>query len=366
MNVRVTVVSVLVVAAACAEPQVAQLELPVFELREEWRLRSSDSTPATQFTSISDGSIVLPDGRLLALDPDESVVRIYRGDASLETTFGRRGSGPREFLRPSVAGQMGDTIWIWDTLAQRYHLLDSAFAPLGYAASPARGGQYLGIMSGALIAVRSRDTLFVFDFNNQAIDSIAVPLELARYRIRLPGSGNERTLSSAFSPRTAIVRAPDGHNLLLAEPSDFWGGKPGQLSLRWISFPDRKLSERIVVSLPSARITRPMADSAIEAMMDSYAITSERSRADYKARAKTPGYTPAFASIALVTPTGIWLSLRENDSTVVVVNHDGTLSKEVRVSPRLSLIGAQGDAVWALEPGEEGPAPLIKFRMVPR
>jgi hypothetical protein len=365
MKLTSPVVAFALVAAACGGYDPVTLDhLPVFELREEWRLSSAGPTGAA-FSSISDGSIVLPDGRLVALDAEEATLRVFAQDGTLEKTFGRRGDGPGDFLGPAMAGQLADTIWVFDRSAQRIQFFDSAFNYITVVPAPLRSGRLLGPLAGGFVASRASDWLFVYDRAGQLVDSSEVRETTPRHRIRLTSAG-EQTLRAVLAPFSAIARTPDGSALMIIEPSELWGGKPGQVSLQRLSFPERKLSDRIVASLPAEPVFSATLDSASEALFQRFGVTDDRIRAEYKRKLGRPRYAPGFAELLLVAPDQVWLSLREGGAEAVVVRNDGTPDRIVQVAPNLVLLGASGDALWALQSGEEGASSVAKYRLVRR
>ena len=76
-----------------------------------------DGSPVTEFSGIA---IVarLSEGRIAVANRATSEIRVFDGQGKHAYTFGRKGSGPGEFISLGDAGRSGDTLFVYD-FAQR-------------------------------------------------------------------------------------------------------------------------------------------------------------------------------------------------------------------------------------------------------
>ena len=81
--------------------------VPTAQLREEMRIVSNDASVNTSLTSVSPGSLVMRDGRIITLHVSESVLRVFDANGRFLAMFGRAGDGPGEFRTPLAAGRFG-------------------------------------------------------------------------------------------------------------------------------------------------------------------------------------------------------------------------------------------------------------------
>jgi hypothetical protein len=299
----------------------------------------------------------------MVIDGVEVLVRVYDEDGKLLHHFGNKGSGPGEFQRPAVGGYVGDTTWVWDAQGRRYHLYDSSFALIGRATSPGRGGAYIGIVAGGRIAVRSGDTLLLYDYEDVALRKLEVRMRPAEYQFRYSWNGQEMTGVSPFAPASEVGGLPGGQRLLFIEPAELFGGEPGQLSLRWMNMPDGTLSERTIATLPLQRIPDAVFDSVIAASMKARAITEPAGVAEYTSRAKRSEFAPPFSGVSLLSESGIWLRQALDRTTHIVLSPEGKPLMRVRVPAPTSLLGASGEFVWALGRDDDNVPVVFKYKL---
>ncbi len=352
----------LLVTFACAGADVAQLDLPLYELHEEWRIISNDSVPFARMSSISDASPLLPGDRLMSIDASEALIRIYSPEGKLLRAFGRKGDGPLEFRRPAVGGNVGDTIWIWDSMGRGYHFFDTTFAPIGQARAPSRGGAYIGPVAGQAILLHAGDTLWQYNYDNEPIKHFVMPVIHPDFRTNVVVGTATRRLISPFAPRMDYSRMPGGRRLLVVEPAEYWGGKPGQISIRWMLMPEGTLSERVIASLPPVRITAARRDSAIATEVARFKI-SDAAAVEYRSKARIPDYLPAFERVVLANEEMVWLSLHESDSTLLVLSTSGKPTMRVRLPKEGYLLAASGESVWAVAHDSSDVPMLVKYRL---
>src|SRR5688572_9035216 len=60
------------------------------------------------------------DGSFYSLHYPEKMVRAFGPDGKLRAKFGRSGKGPGEFDNPAGIGWLGDSLYVWDSVDQRF------------------------------------------------------------------------------------------------------------------------------------------------------------------------------------------------------------------------------------------------------
>lgn len=111
------------------------------------------------------------DGLLYTTHPGEGVVRRWTAEGAPAGSLGRRGEGPGEFQYPYMLGFHGDSLWVWDVLANRASYFDTAGRFLGSTSSrpnpgsggdpflrpvaPLRDGTFMGLTPPASTAIAS-------------------------------------------------------------------------------------------------------------------------------------------------------------------------------------------------------------------
>ncbi|MDZ4257183.1 MAG: hypothetical protein U0974_03105 [Gemmatimonadales bacterium] len=107
-----------------------------------------------QFSAIN-GVLVAPSGRIAVLQPQDHQVRFFSGEGRSLGSFGRRGAGPGEFQSLlSVAGWLGDTLWVNDSHLRRTTFIGPdrrVQRTLGWPRGLLRAGEVGGIQPRGLV-----------------------------------------------------------------------------------------------------------------------------------------------------------------------------------------------------------------------
>jgi len=117
----------LALGCAGADAGSGEEEAPLFRGVEELRVGSLDDPDyaLTQITNMTVG----PDGSMYTAHMQESVVRKFSPDGTLEATLGQQGEGPGEFQRVWQLGFHGDSLWVLDLSANRFSFFrDGSFS----------------------------------------------------------------------------------------------------------------------------------------------------------------------------------------------------------------------------------------------
>lgn len=139
------VLAALIAASGC-QPDPASLPDPFASI--PWTLSDREATigsmddPDHVFDPIAHMALG-PDGLVYTTHPGEGVVRRWTAGGVPAGSLGRRGEGPGEFQYPYTLGFHGDSLWVWDVLANRASYFDTAGRFLGSASSrsnPGSGG----------------------------------------------------------------------------------------------------------------------------------------------------------------------------------------------------------------------------------
>jgi hypothetical protein len=104
------------------------------------------------------GLVVTPEGRVVAVQMIDAVLRVYSERDGFERQVGRKGGGPGEFERPIAAGMLADTLWVYDSALRRVTYFSQTFRPIRTASvsdlvAAALGRESRGAGEGAVIGI---------------------------------------------------------------------------------------------------------------------------------------------------------------------------------------------------------------------
>jgi hypothetical protein len=370
-----------------------QQDVPIATLREEMRIVSSDASLGTSLTAVSEGSTVLPDGRILLVHQREGVIRIFDPSGRFLTMLGRLGDGPGEFRSPVAAGTVGDTIWIRDNLSNTYTLFAPELSYLRVLTTP-RSGQLLGLASSVSSVHRTgTDTTFTvatYGANGDVVRTLPVNIRRAAHRfdVRDPGTNADagmrgagagtvrgaggavvmsstpqiRTIQSPFAASTSLGRARNGGDLVILESAEIWGGRPGQFTIRRMNVVTGSLSAPVTVTRPPRRITAAGADSAINSALR----IRPQIAAEYRSKVRVPEYYPAFVMFEVDHDGLIWVREYGEAGSAVVYDAAGRPLMRVQFPEGLSVFARNRTHVWGVLRDANDLPIVVRYRVVTR
>jgi hypothetical protein len=353
-----------------------QSTLPLRQLREELRIVSSETTPGMALTPVA-SLIELPDGRMVTLHTAECVLRVFDASGKLLRLVGRKGAGPGEFNRPTSLGLLGDTLWVKDDGARRYVLFSPTFTEVGVVRWPTGvgTGSALGLTSGTtslyhswtdtshLLAEYDRDGRLVRPFPvtfRQSPGKFTVmgpQLNLSGYT--QPGSMVPRPVLHPHTAATLIMSAQNAREALVLEAAPIWGGKPGEVQVRRLSFATGRLSPPVTIALPAHRITPAVRDSILTA-----AAARSPAPAEFRAKARVPEYFPAFVSGRASADGLAWLDgYGEYGVRQVIDFVAGKAYMRVAEGPGVSFRFMSRTRVWAVLRDQDDLPIIVRYRI---
>ncbi len=308
---------------------------------------------------------IASDSSILVLDPVEA--RIYRFDrrGRYLDGWGRQGSGPGEWRRPSTLGWRGDTLWAFDPALARLSL---------YAPS---GGFHRSIQlpaSGKAVyqADGSLATLSVMSYGSAGIRG--PPIIAVRYNaagrladtlIKLPSA--YRVLVYPLGGRTSVGQQPfeDGPLVVGALNGSGWlvvrrdaTGIPVRLTR--IDPAGDTLFQR-AIRLPPRRLTRAQVASAV-ADLEAEGPRQPDLGATIEAALYKPRYLPPISDALVGEDSTIWLRgtmLWEQTIRWLVLDPHGEKLFELDLPTAFRPFVATRSMVWGAEPNESG-VPVVK------
>jgi hypothetical protein len=333
--------------------------LPVYQLREEWRTVSDESSRDMQLTAVT-GLRVLPDGRIVTVHRSEALLRVFDSTGKFLQTVGRRGQGPGEFQMPSGVGYVNDTLWVRDPSRGAYVLFDRSLTYVGQAVMPRVGAFHPGRMSAGTLArvVSGVDTAWAFlDNGGEVLKRVHVQMRNVRQSFTGTREGSPTAIAAPFSAVTQLSIGPDGRDAVILEPSEIWGGQPGQFSIQRLTA-DGRLSERVVVSLPPQAMSRAYSDSVLAA----WNARNRTLRVEFTGSVEVPKYHQAFGLFDYFADGQLWLLGRDR-TLRTVVRTDGRPLMQVRIPANLSIGHANATHVWGtIRDADDVPA-VVRYRL---
>lgn len=350
----------------------AQRPLPIYDVREEIRIASNETAPGMALTAVHHLA-VLPDGRIITVHRDEAVVRIFAADGRLARVVGRRGDGPGEFRRPVLAGYVLDTIWVHDATRRRYVRVRADGELTDLLASPG-GGAPLGLTSAttSLRASGSDSMPITVHRGETGVRILPVTRRIAGHRFdlrdegargRRGGRGPETVeMYSPLAVGTLFELAPGGHELVVVEPGELWGGRPGQFAIERVQTATGDRTGRVVVSLPAKEVTRSAADSLIAEQAERMGRLGDQ----FRANARVPRYYPAVGEVVVGGDGILWTSDPAEPRTWVVVDRAGTPLMRVRVPAGFRVFAVSRTHVWGTVLDSVDLPIVVRYRVLDR
>jgi hypothetical protein len=356
-----------------------------------WRLTvdqtiGRDNDSSYQWTTIRN-VLVSSTGMLAVVDPSQLQVSVYDHSGQFRARFGRRGSGPGEFLSISGAGMRGDTIWVADKSQFRLTLFDLAgrvvrTMPIQF--DPRVMGLFRSTGPAALLA---DGTVLVTPTPTSEIlqkpPSFGVPL------LRLTEKGHLRdTLAKMRFGKTAIAMGPG--SVFAWQPftdGTLWSVDPTGTTV--------SLVDRTAATAPTATygvtlyglsgsvftrrysyvatpVTRAKIDSVVEAGVQELARTTRRGRTATDRELVAAGlYAPAFyppIRSVVATYDGrtiIGLRATHPDSAKwLVLDTRGEPSGLITTGSATTLLQIRGGFAWAVTRSVLDEPRVVRYRIV--
>jgi hypothetical protein len=411
----------LVLSSCDTEAATAELDidaLPLLVAEEEMRIGDVDD-PYAGFSQPF-GVTVDRDGRIYVLEATERQIRVYDEGGRILRRIGGPGEGPGEFAGVPRFGVVGDTVWAWDTRANRITLFDREGTLLSTGRTDGVQVALWGSTSyGYVLPTEMRaDGLFTgslsrvsFNRNSpptgvQPTDSVPVP------KVLFDASGAVvDTIGWEPSPPPRMARPP---SLESAYQTLDVGGRrmgvprPPTTLPYWVALHDG----RIVLDVPEATdpsggiftLTRhgtsgdtvyhrelqyrPVPYSSAE--LDSIAARAARGapgggvgyvpgaesvpdnydviRLALRGAMDFPPYRQPISYAEVGNDHSVWLFRDDFESDVdrwIVLDPDGTPRGELGLPASTRLYWMEGDRVWAVVPGEFDVPWLVRYRIRP-
>jgi hypothetical protein len=367
---------------------------PLYDLREELRIVSSESsrgqslTTVTGLTVLSDGSIVTFHGRRVtnrgsSSGSSERAVRVFDATGKLTSYFGGRGKGPGEFTEMVRTGSIGDTLWGEDY--GRINLFSRAGQPLRTRplrpSLPGASETFLGLLQGGRRLLRLIYSPRVPDpppgglpYDSVVYVVVDSPRRPVSRVVHLPAQKHEPLRFVALGIPTTVEQrlagtslhalAPSGGHFLVAADAELWGGRPGQV--------------RALVGDSAGRVTQQTLSFPPRAVPDDYAetlaagiSTNPTERAQVRAKVRSGFYVPEFypvlSKIMLGRDGSIWVQpLYERDVWTVFVNGNATMRVRIPEGPNGTTVWAVSrDKVWATREDADGVPIILRYGLAP-
>lgn len=375
-----------------------QQEAPLFNLVEELRITSDESskekslTTVSALTVLSDGSIVTFHGRRISWDLGgmvirgtggttvEQIMRIYDATGKFVRVIGGPGAGPGEFRGMAQAGSVGDDIWASDYMSSRETVLsrDGKFVATSShpVISPGTGAtsRVLGMLpqNRRLITQRfatptptdyspTPDSVIysIVDSSGQRVSRIAADPTYKHKTIRAVIGGMNWRNPQQFAG-TVLAAVSDGaERAVVASDAEVWGGRPGQIRLQIIGSDGRMTQQD--VSLPALRIPADYIDTFANRMPAAEARA--QTKAALQQQLYLPEYYPVLGAMKVGRDGAVWISpVYEPDVWRVIV--DGRAQMRVRVPARTQVMAVSRTKVWAVGETSDGVPIILRYAVV--
>lgn len=273
-------------------------ETASWRLVEELRIGSAEAAGPELFGEIAD--LAIDDyGRIYVLDSQARQIRVFGADGRHMRTFGRRGSGPGEFERPTGMAWDGDRrLWVVDARNARYAVFDTAGSyqtgelrllsgwMLPWPGTFDRSGRLLDF------AFVGRESVLVrFDAAFAEADTFALPAyEGESYLITRPDGTRVMQMPVPFAPTLTWRLDPRGY---------LWFGvtAPYRIVQSTLSGDTVRIVDREYTPSPVSAEDRAAAIARLERL-------AQGTRLDLS---RMPDERPAFQKILLDPDGGLWV-----------------------------------------------------------
>lgn len=347
----------------------------------EWKFDGS----VNDLVSISDIK-ANPRGLVAFTQPEDFKVQILTKSGSHLATVGRKGSGPREFRYPSIVGWLGDTLWVFDVPLQGVTLFSAEGKYLSNQAvrmpqstaiqrsvipsfstvipRAVHKNSDLTVIGMLSSSVRSTPHLigsWVLDLTNNGVIKRRVAfvptIDPGKRMIEL---GNGISIGIPFSWSTHTDVSNDGSRVVVVEADP--RTKPAVLKVTIADVSVKPVTLQIPfrpVPIPKARL-----DSSLTRLSARHGLATNRSALE-RLRHAIPEHLPPVKKIFVGSDKRIWIELQgiRPEREWLILNQSGRPTGFVRVSPNISLMTANSEAVWGVERDEYDVPTVVRYRI---
>ena len=322
------------------------------------------------------------DGLLYTTHPGEDVVRRWTAEGAPAGSLGRKGEGPGEFQYPYTLGFHGDSLWVWDVLANRASYFDTAGRFLGSASSrtnpggggdpflrpvaPLRDGTFMGLappMSTAIARGELTETPYVrMDSEGRSLGLIWTQ----RWEPRDVFGGS--FLSQPFGD--ADLSGFGKRGLVVVERRAWTGEGDAAVRISEIDFNGDTIFAAAVPSEPA-----PLAGERFDSVVTDWIEGAARGPArggEIVEAAYRPAYLPAVRDFVAAEHGTIWLQrfdpvasdAGENVHEWWVLNGEGNPVARALTPVDLELKLVTDDAVWGIVRDDLDVEYIVRHRLI--
>jgi hypothetical protein len=381
-------ITCLVIERGWQTPEIDPDALPQLTAREV-RTGSGSAVDRALFSSI--GLIdVDRDGNVIALDVREATVQVVSPSSSPVRSFGRRGRGPGEFMRPTALAINGDSVLVYDAGTQSVLTFrrDGRFVSAvqtSVASIPLPDGRIVvlnpqvlgrdGYFVSAVTAIspprgtgtgRSRDTTFVprlrYGPTSLEVDTVGaepVPPADDPPAVRAPAARiafGRLTLEIPQPPSDALLRLPFADGVCLISRRRPLSGPDARFSIARFGDQGRVLWQvrfRTNASRYEGAVLDTIASRAAQQAGDATgaAVSTVRRALDYP-----PFQSPVYAALAGMDGS-VWLRREDDGGTAfrwIAIAPTGRARAQVSVPRNARLVWARGDDLVAVVSDSDG------------
>lgn len=330
---------------------------------------------------------VARDGMAYAPQVADGTVLMFDASGAYRKTIGRRGEGPGEFVRPTRAGMVGDTLWVSDQAQRRVSFFQQngtfirsqmvtfnirdPFLPNqpatlltdGTAVSMASVGVSL-VKGGAV----NRLPLLKHERDGKVLDTLRW-MDFTNMTGVVPISGGGFAYPQPFGGGSVVVAAADGSGLVVVD-------RPTATSKNGATFTVTRFgpTAALVYTKPVAYEPIPLTGSRVNNAIDELLKPLPKDKRSLRVSLREgiektiyrPPFLPPVTDAVLAADGSVWLRGEDTDSPTVlyrVLDLKGTLTATVTLPRHLTIRHATTTDVWAF--GTEHDAPyLARFRIV--
>lgn len=322
-----------------------------------------------------------PDGLLYSTHAGEGQVRRWTAEGAPAGSLGGRGEGPGEFRYPYLLGFHGDSLWVWDVVANRASYFDLAGGFLGSASSrpnpgggrdpflrpvaPLRDGTFMGVTPAPATAVASGELTeapFVrMDSQGRSLDLIWTQ----RWERHDVFGGSSFTQPFGDTDQSGFGK----RGLLVVERRAWTGEGDAAVRISEIAFNGDTIFSAAVPYEP-VPLTAERFDSVVTAWIEGAARGPARG-AELDA-AYRPAYLPAVRSFVAAEDGTIWLQrfdpvvseAGENVHEWWVLNGEGHPVARVLTPEDLEVKVITDDAVWGIARDDLDVEYIVRHRLI--
>lgn len=384
--IPVVVAGSIVVSHWSAEAALAQADgLDVRVAREDLVFDSHRSREAE--LTATPTIVIAPDGQLIALQPRESLLRVFSAGGEFTDVRGRPGEGPGEFRRMSALGFVGDTLWVSDNALRRVSLFSSTGQHLrtvswttllgSSARSAERAVRLAALLRGGAMLLQSRGgvpnspaggvTFFVRPRSGAPDVEIGrINATAALMIIGAEGGTATLRLPDPFAQVDHYAVAQDGSAFALVRVAQ----EHADSVVVSVSVYDATGTMRFARDFK--RPTQELTAADRQEEVERFRVRAQGVRngqayvADYRRLLDTRRVYPAISDALLDGAGNLWLqTARGIDERWLVLDRDGRPQMLVRFEKRAdrSVVRVDGSTIWAVERDADGVPTIHRYRL---